>query len=205
MEKLLELFKIMQLTRNMPQYGYVLAGIPQDELSNLASHHYLVTLLGWQLALAVQNKGSKINAYRVMQLCMVHDLGELFGGDIAQPYARVNPEAKKAARAFENINHQFLLQFFAGNEDLVKELFAEVMDPKSDEAYLFKIVDNLECILFKLQAGFKDWDIPALRTQLMGPVEKISDIPARRYLSEFVSFFVKNFREKTAHQIITGD
>ena len=40
MKHLTNLFKLMELTRSQPQYGYALAGIQQDELSNLAEHHF---------------------------------------------------------------------------------------------------------------------------------------------------------------------
>ena len=59
MDHLTSLFKLMELTRSQPQYGYALAGIQQDELSNLAEHHYLVTFIAWQLASQVKNAGQK--------------------------------------------------------------------------------------------------------------------------------------------------
>jgi len=47
MDNLTKLFKLVELTRFQPQYGYALAGIPKEELSNLAEHHYLVTFIAW--------------------------------------------------------------------------------------------------------------------------------------------------------------
>jgi len=57
MHYLSKLFQLIQLTRSQPQYGYALSGIKQDDLSNLAEHHYLVTFIAWQLALLAKRAG----------------------------------------------------------------------------------------------------------------------------------------------------
>src|SRR5688572_26987474 len=101
MKKLTTLFRLLELTRAQPQYGYILAEIPKSDLSDLAQHHYLVTFVAWRLAVLVVQKGGKINLERVLELSLIHDLGELFGGDISMPYARANPAARNAAKEFE--------------------------------------------------------------------------------------------------------
>ncbi len=58
MKELIDLFRLIELTRSQPQSGYALSGIPKSELSDLAAHHYLVTFIGWQLARRVQAKGA---------------------------------------------------------------------------------------------------------------------------------------------------
>ncbi len=58
---------------------------------NLAEHHYLVAMIGWQLATLVTKKGANIDADKVLHFCLLHDLGELFGGDIGMYYAKANP------------------------------------------------------------------------------------------------------------------
>jgi len=75
----------MELTRSQPQYGYALAGIQQDELSNLAEHHYLVTFIGWQIASNLRQVGADVDVQKILEFCLIHDLGELFGGDISMP------------------------------------------------------------------------------------------------------------------------
>ena len=75
MEHLTNLFKLIELTRSQPQYGYALAGIQQDELSNLAEHHYLVTFVAWQLASQVKRAGANIDIQKVLEFCLIHDLG----------------------------------------------------------------------------------------------------------------------------------
>ena len=64
MDHLTNLFKLMELTRSQPQYGYAVGGV-NTRIGNLAEHHYLVTMFGWQLADLVNKKGAKIDFYKI--------------------------------------------------------------------------------------------------------------------------------------------
>ncbi len=132
MKHLTNLFKILELTRSMPQYGYVLGGIQQDELSNIAEHQYLVTLFAWQMARNLHSKGAKIDILKVIEISLVHDIGELFGGDIAMLYGKVNPKAKEHAKAFEYENQKFLAKFFGSEKANFEALIPEITDAQSD-------------------------------------------------------------------------
>lgn len=77
MKNLKDLFRVIELTRSQPQYGYALAGIAKDKLSNLAEHHYLVTFIAWQLAANLEKAGAQIDVRKVLEYALVHDLGEL--------------------------------------------------------------------------------------------------------------------------------
>ena len=57
MEKVIELINLLQITRAQPQYGYAISG-GNTRIGNLAEHHYLVTMLGWQLSSMVNEKGA---------------------------------------------------------------------------------------------------------------------------------------------------
>src|ERR1700738_3323865 len=105
-KKLVNFLKLMQITRTQPQYGYALSNLKKHELSNLAEHHYLVTFIALQLARYAKSFGAKINTERIMEISLVHDLGELFGGDISRPYAMANPKARQLAKAFESENQK---------------------------------------------------------------------------------------------------
>src|SRR5579872_1840337 len=133
MNHLAKLFKLLEITRSQPQYGYALAGIPKAELSDLAQHHYLVTFIAWQLALGVQAKGAKIDVQKVLEFALIHDLGELFGGDIAMPYARANPKARQLAKAFEEENQKYLATFFGDQAKHYTELSTEIMETAVNE------------------------------------------------------------------------
>jgi 5'-deoxynucleotidase YfbR-like HD superfamily hydrolase len=187
MEHLTKLFRLLEITRSQPQYGYALAGIPKGELSDLAQHHYLVTFIAWQLAVSVKAKGAKVDVQKVLEFSLIHDLGELFGGDIAMPYARANPKARELAKAFEGENQNFLAGFFGDQGQYYKDLSAEIMDAKTDEGIIAKLADYLEVTHYKEYVGkFSDGDIVMAYDAMKKKIEGISDPIAKSELLSFI-------------------
>jgi 5'-deoxynucleotidase YfbR-like HD superfamily hydrolase len=145
--------ELLELTRHQPQYGYALARVSKGDQSDLAQHHYLVTMIAWQLANTVIQAGGTINVQRVLELALVHDLGELFGGDIAAPYARENPAARAAAKAFEAENQRFIVEFFGVHGSHLRGLYAEERRANTDETHVVKMADFIECTHYKRLMG----------------------------------------------------
>lgn len=192
MEHLTRLFKLVELTRSQPQSGYALSGIPADELSNLAEHHYLVTFMAWQLARNANRKGANLNIEKVVEYALVHDLGELFGGDIATPYARVNKKAKRLAKAFEAENQKFFSRFFGPEAKHFRNLVGEIMNAKSDEGLVAKLADYMECTHYKLYVRqFRKQDIEIATEKTSGHIKKMKDPVAKREFSAFVKNWIK--------------
>jgi 5'-deoxynucleotidase YfbR-like HD superfamily hydrolase len=204
MKHLTDLFKIMQLTRSQPQYGYVTAGIQQDELSNLAEHHYLVSFFAWQLARQLKSKGADIDVLRVVEFSLVHDVGELFGGDISSYYRKANPKALKYAKAFEEENQKFLSKFFGDDENHFKKLGHEILDFKSDEALVSKIADYIEIVHFKkyVKVFSKKFDIDFMKPKLKSFASNIKDPIAKRELNKFIKMWVKDILNKEVPEIL---
>lgn len=49
MQNLIKLFSILQLTKEQPLTGYLLAGLKLNEVPTLAEHHYTCALMGYLL------------------------------------------------------------------------------------------------------------------------------------------------------------
>jgi len=204
MKHLTNLFKLMQLTRSQPLYGYVVGGVQKNDLSNLAEHHYLVTFIAWQLARQIKSKGANINVEKVLEFAMVHDIGELFGGDISMPYARANPKAREYAKAFEEENQKFLSKFFGSEEDYFKKLGHEILDAKSDEALITKIADYLEHIHYKqyIKTISQKTDIDSLVPVFKLKISRIRDPIAKKELNKFTKDWLKNISKKEIPEIL---
>jgi len=203
MEHLANLFKLVELTRSQPQTGYALSGIPTDELSNLAEHHYLVTFFAWQLARSANQGGAKLNIEKVLEHALVHDLGEIFGGDIATPYALANPRAKRLAKAFEQENQRFLKKYFGKDGKHFQNLTSEIMNAKTDEGLVAKLADYVECTQFKLFVrGLNKRDIEIAKLKCYGYIKKMKDPSARKHLSKFVDLWIKELPKRDALDII---
>src|SRR3990167_7215147 len=151
MEKIIDLINLLQITRAQPQYGYAIGG-GNTRIGNLAEHHYLVTMFGWQLADLVNKKGAKIDVHKVLKFCLLHDIGELFGGDIGMYYAKANRPAYDSAKKFEEENQKFLANYFSNKEEVLA-LTKEILESDSDEAHIAKVADYLEVNHYKLFTG----------------------------------------------------
>lgn len=180
----------------MPQTGYALAGIPANELSNLAEHHYLVTFIAWQLAKNVNRAGAKLNIEKILEYALIHDFGEILGSDISTPYAQANRRAYKAAKAFEMENHKFLAKFFGSEGNNYKKLSTDILNAKSDEALVAKMADFLECTHYKLYVGkLNKRDLEIAKGKLEGYIKKIKDPIAKQEFGKFVSAWLKELPE----------
>ena len=187
MKNLIKLFRLIELTRAQPQYGYVLAEIPKSELSDLAQHHYLVTFIAWQLARSAKRAGAKINLEKVLEFSLVHDLGELFGGDISMPYAKANPAAREKAKAFEAENQKYLASFFDDDQEYFQQLSNEIMDVTSDEGIVVKIADYIEVTQYKLYVRrLSKNDITMAKNKMILLIDKLTDKITKRELLKFI-------------------
>lgn len=191
MLNLAKLFRLLELTRSQPQYGFALRGIPTGLLSNLAEHHYLVAFFGWQLTLEANRNGAKLNVLKVLELCMVHDLGELFGGDISLPYARQNSKASSLAKAFETENQKYLSQMFGQQSKHFLELVNEVMEPKTDEALVFKLADYLEATYYLEYVKNIDKHSVGYVVELKKKFAQMKDRAAKKFFLKIIDMFSK--------------
>ncbi len=200
MKNLSNLFKLIELTRSQVQYGYVLSGVRKHELSNLAEHHYLVTFMAWQMAEYLNSKGAKLDTKKVLEISMIHDLGELFGGDISRPYAMANPNARKLAKAYEQENINFLQKYLT---NLSKEIWSEAMEPVSDEALIFKLADLMECAHFlKYMGHYQSLDTKILEEKLPQIISKIKNPIAKNEIDIFYKLWIQEIQTKSATEML---
>ncbi len=203
MKNLSNLFKIVQLTRAQVQYGYLLSGIPKSQLPSLAEHHYLVTFIAWQIALNLKQAGANIDVQKVLEYALVHDLGELMGGDVSALYGKVNPKAKKFAKAFEEENQKYLSKFFGNNAKQFKQMSKEILDAKCDEALIAKVADYMECAVYKVYVNnFRKSDIEFNQVKIEGFIKKMKDKTAKKLLQEFLTEWLTALEDKDYIKIL---
>jgi 5'-deoxynucleotidase YfbR-like HD superfamily hydrolase len=209
MKHLTKLFHLLEITRNQPQYGYAIWG-GNVRMGNLAEHHYMVAMIAWQLASAVNIAGAKLDIEKVFEFASVHDIGELFGGDISMPYAKANPKAREFAKKFEAENHSFISKFFGPQAKHFSELSAEILDADLDEARIVKMADYLEVTHYKFFIGkFIKEDVDLVADKLDKMILGMKDKIAKNELLSFVKDWKKEMNDSTSytdtiHKIISG-
>jgi len=146
---MIDLFKLLELTRAQPQYGYNVSLKGRGALPDLAQHHYLVAMIAWQLARRANAAGANVDVLRTLEMALVHDLPELFGGDINFYYARANSEARKGAKIMQEANAEFLAKHFEQDGGHFRELVEEEGKRETNEAVIVRVADHLECLVYK--------------------------------------------------------
>lgn len=149
----------------------------------------------WTLARLVIAAGGQINLARVLEFTLIHDLGELMGGDIGMPYAKANPQARAAAKEFERQNQIFLSTFFPDPE-YIDAISAEILSAQSNEALIAKIADCIEVTHYKLFIKrLSEGDTVLAQNKINEMLGKMTDQKAVATLTTILEQWITDMRD----------
>ena len=135
----------------------------------------------------MQAKGAKVNVQKVLEFSLIHDLGELFGGDIGMPYAKANPKARTLAKAFEAENQKYISTFFGAHAKYYMELSNEIMETSVNEGVIAKLGDYLEVTHYKQYMNMLSKGDVVMACQAMEKkIALMTDKIAKKELAKFV-------------------
>jgi len=205
MNKLLKLLSILQLTKEQPCTGYLASGIRIGETASLAEHHYTASLNSYFILQRVKKAGGIINEGRVMLMLMVHDLPELFGGDIAAPLNRKYPDLRIYKDKIGERAIEMMSEFLASDEaDEFKKLHKELEEFSTDEAVVAKIFDQMDHQFFlehlnyhsKYNHDKEDYRVSFISNHVSKLTEKIKDEKTKKVMTDFLQEFINNYFNK---------
>lgn len=115
---------------------------------SVAEHSYRLILMAYVL----KDKITDVDMDKVVEMCIVHDIGEAITGDI--------PSFKKTKKD-EEIESQKVLEFIAQLPEEtylhIKSLFTEMDEKKTKEAIIFKALDKMEAVIQHNEADISSW------------------------------------------------
>lgn len=109
----------------------------------------------WRLALMaffLRGEFAHLNMERVMQMCIIHDLGEIFTGDIPTFAKTPQHEAEEEARLYAWVD-----TLPAPLCDEMRGLYREMQQQSTDEARLYKCMDGLEAVIQHNESPLSTW------------------------------------------------
>ena len=115
---------------------------------SVAEHSWRLALLAWWL----HDDFPELDMDKVIRMCLIHDLGEAFTGDIPTFDKTQADEAREEALLFGWV--RTLPAPFAGE---MAELYAEMAARKTPEARLYKALDNLEAVIQHNESDLSSW------------------------------------------------
>lgn len=125
---------------------------PMFQNETVAEHCFYVALIGRAICGILEEQGLKVQTQTVLEKALIHDIEEMFSGDIIQPFKYSDPSLKKLIdklntksvdQAFEGLPKKLKLHF--------KHLWNEYRDEKTLEDKIVKIADKLSLIAFCLE------------------------------------------------------
>ncbi len=115
---------------------------------SVAEHCWMMTMM----AFLMKNEFPEVDMDKVIRMCIIHDLGECFTGDI--------PTFEKTDED-ENIEKAFLSKWVASLPETtskeMKELYEEMEERKTPEAKVYKAIDSLEAVIQHNISDISTW------------------------------------------------
>jgi len=125
---------------------------PMFQNETVAEHCYYVALLGRAICGILEEQGIRVNTQRVLEKALIHDIEEMFSGDIIQPFKYSDPSLKKL---IDELNTKSLDKAFEGlPKNLAahfKNLWSDYKDEKTFEDTIVKIADRLSIVALCLE------------------------------------------------------
>lgn len=115
---------------------------------SIADHSWRLALM----AMLVRDEFPTLDIDKVIQMCLIHDLGEAFTGDIPT-FEKTDADSVKEDAV---LNH-WISAFPRPYNLELGELLAEMNALKTDEARLYKALDNLEAVIAHDESDINTW------------------------------------------------
>ena len=142
--KLLEALRTAECLKDATRHCYTSGG----RRESVAEHSWRITLMAYW----VSDEFPEADLEKLMKMCLIHDLGEAFTGDIPTFDKTEADEQKEGALLNEWVRS--LPQPFA---DEMQALYQEMEERKTLEARIYKALDNLEALLQHNESDISTW------------------------------------------------
>ncbi|MDP2735910.1 MAG: HD domain-containing protein [bacterium] len=120
---------------------------PQHFPESVAEHSFYAGYIVSLLCDVAEKNGVKADREKAVTMALVHDMEEMFSGDILTPFKHYSPEVKETIR---NVNREVIPQVFEGLPEEMKakyiSLWNEDSKGESVEAQMVKVADRLSLL-----------------------------------------------------------
>ncbi len=164
-----------------------------DRKESVADHSWRIALMAMLLSGEEEFAGYDMD--RVIRMCLIHDLGEAFTGDIPT-FEKTAGQAQTEDRLFDG----WVASFPPPQRTEWQALLAEMNAQKTPEARLYKALDKLEAVISHDESDLATWLPLEFDLQLTYGREQVAFSPYLRELKAAVDDFTRReidaFREK---------
>ena len=119
---------------------------------SVAEHSWRLALMAMLIAPEMIREIPGIDMDRVLRMCLIHDLGEAFTGDIPV-FQKSSGDSDTEDRLFE----AWIASFPAGTRSEWENLLSEMNAPETPESRVYKALDKLEALIQHNESDIRSW------------------------------------------------
>ena len=144
-DELLKAMHVAERLKDTPRHCWTSGGRRED----VAEHSWRMSLMAY----LVSDEFPEADMNRVIRMCLIHDLGECFTGDIPTFAKTEGDEAKEEALLYRWVDT--LPEPFRTD---MREMYEEMAARQTLEAKIYKAMDSLEAVIQHNESDIKTWE-----------------------------------------------
>lgn len=144
-EKLLKALHTVGKLKTTMRHCYTDTGRKES----VAEHSWRVALMAYWL----EDEFPDVDMNKVIKMCLIHDLGECFTGDV--PCFKKTDSDEKTE---ENLLFNWVATLPAPFDKEMRALYDEMCERKTLEAQIYKALDNMEGVLAHNESAIETWE-----------------------------------------------
>ena len=179
--KLLETLAVAERLKDTTRHCYTAKGRHES----VAEHSWMMTLM----AFFMRDEFPDVDMDKVTRMCIIHDLGECFTGDIPTfEKSRENEQTEDA------LLEKWVKSLPAGYAEEMLTLYAEMNARQTPEAKVYKAIDGLEALIQHNISDLSTWILKEYELNLTYADDKVA-------FSEYLTALREEIRKDTIEKL----
>lgn len=142
--ELLDILSVAERLKDAVRHCYTSGG----RRESVAEHSWMMTVM----AFFMRDEFPDADMDKVIEMCIIHDLGEAFTGDIPT-FEKTKEDEKRE----EDLLSDWIKTLPAGYAEKMQLLYEEMEEQKTQEAKIYKAIDKLEALIQHNMSDLSTW------------------------------------------------
>ena len=142
---LLEILHVAERLKDTPRH----CASSKGKIESVAEHSWRVSLM----AFLIQDEFPNCDMDKVIKMCLIHDLGECFTGDVP-----VFQKTKDDEKREEELLNEWVESLPMPLSKEMKDLYEEMNALETEEAKIYKSLDKLEAVIQHNESPLSTWE-----------------------------------------------
>ena len=141
----LEIMHLLEKLKDTTRHCYTTKGRHES----VAEHTYRCALMAYFL----KDEFADADTDKIIKMCLIHDLGEIFTGDIPTFNKTASDEIKE-----DNLLGEWVDSLPSPFDAELRELYVEMSEQVSIESKIYKAIDKLEAVIQHNESPIDTWE-----------------------------------------------